>query len=114
MSIPVAIERLACGSRSIASTLRPRSASAAATLRVLVVLAVPPFWLKKARMRVIVAALRLHAVAAAMCTYAAKPYHAGDGEARRPGAPPLAGERRRPVSCIHDGTRGKGLSARRP
>src|SRR5215211_8238410 len=51
-STPVAIVRLACGSRSIASTLRPRSASAAATLRVLVVLAVPPFWLKKAMMRV--------------------------------------------------------------
>src|SRR5215211_1542654 len=52
ISTPVAIVRLAWGSRSIASTLRPCSASAAATLRVLVVLAVPPFWLKKAMMRV--------------------------------------------------------------
>jgi hypothetical protein len=43
MSTPVAIVRLACGSMSMARTRCPRSASAAATLSVLVVLAVPPF-----------------------------------------------------------------------
>src|SRR5699024_5121011 len=43
----------AWGSRSMVRTRRPRSASAAATFRVLVVLAVPPFWLKKAMTRVI-------------------------------------------------------------
>jgi hypothetical protein len=43
MSAPTAMVRLACGSRSTISTRRPFSANAAATLRVLVVLAVPPF-----------------------------------------------------------------------
>ena len=49
--MPVAIVRLAWGSRSTTRMDRPRSASAAATLSVLVVLAVPPFWLKNPMMR---------------------------------------------------------------
>src|SRR6185295_821758 len=53
MSTPIAIVSEACGSRSIANTERPCSLRAAATLRVLVVLAVPPFWLKNATIRVI-------------------------------------------------------------
>src|SRR6476620_10202639 len=53
MSTPMAIVSEACGSRSIANTERPCSMRAAATLRVLVVLAVPPFWLKNATIRVI-------------------------------------------------------------
>src|SRR6476661_8291837 len=53
MSTPIAIVSDACRSRSIANTERPCSMRAAATLRVLVVLAVPPFWLKNATIRVI-------------------------------------------------------------
>src|SRR5918994_1670503 len=76
MSTPVAIVRLACGSMSMVRTRRPRSARAAATLRVLVVLAVPPFWLKKAMTRAMRLRLeRDYATASSRCTYALGGYH---------------------------------------
>ena len=47
-SIPWLIVRLPCGSRSTQSTRWPFSTKAAARLRVVVVLATPPFWFVKA------------------------------------------------------------------
>src|SRR5918992_4132344 len=47
-SIPWLMVRLPCGSRSTQSTLWSRSTNAAARLRVVVVLATPPFWFVKA------------------------------------------------------------------
>ena len=46
--MPWLIVRLPCGSMSTASTRWPFSARATARLRVVVVLATPPFWLAKA------------------------------------------------------------------
>src|SRR5690242_9162188 len=46
-SMPWLMVRFPCGSRSIASTRLPDSAKATARLRVVVVLATPPFWLAK-------------------------------------------------------------------
>ena len=46
-SMPWLMVRLLCGSRSTVSTRFPRSASATPRLRVVVVLATPPFWLAK-------------------------------------------------------------------
>ncbi len=78
MSTPVAMVRLACGSMSMASTPRPRSASAAATLSVLVVLAVPPFWLKKAMTRAMEPRFGdCCATSVVQCTYAFGGYHTG-------------------------------------
>src|SRR3954471_24379774 len=45
--MPWDIVRLPCGSMSTHSTRCPRSANATARLRVVVVLATPPFWLAK-------------------------------------------------------------------
>src|SRR5688500_3699180 len=86
MSTPVAMVRLACGSMSMVRTRRPRSASAAATLSVLVVLAVPPFWLKKAMTRAM--RLRSHTCedqdmagrCCGRCTYATRGYHTTDAK----------------------------------
>src|SRR5918997_6582667 len=47
-SMPWLIVRLPCGSRSVQRTRWPRSTKAAARLRVVVVLATPPFWFVKA------------------------------------------------------------------
>src|SRR5918996_1256853 len=47
-SMPWLIVRLPCGSRSTQSTRWSRSTNAAARLRVVVVLATPPFWFVKA------------------------------------------------------------------
>src|SRR5215211_9323996 len=82
ISTPVAIVRLAWGSMSMVRMRRPRSASAAATLSVLVVLAVPPFWLKKAMARAM--RVRSHSGndqdmasgrCCGRCTYAIGGYH---------------------------------------
>src|SRR5215216_4624759 len=79
--------RLACGSMSMVRMRRPRSASAAATLSVLVVLAVPPFWLKKAMTRAM--RLRSHTCEdqvmasgqyCGRCTYAIGGYHTAVAE----------------------------------
>src|SRR5579859_4017901 len=54
----------ACGSRSMSSTRRPRTASSAPRLTVVVVLPTPPFWLAMAMMRVLCPGLVLSWVTA--------------------------------------------------